>query len=84
MDFVEQNIANVLAIKNGTIPARPCHNCYYCKTSKKITAPIKIDDLISALPVRRNNNLNATGEDTNDEDNCLAYEAPSPDGVSLF
>lgn len=84
MDFVEQNIANVLAIKNGTIPARPCHNCYYCKTSKKITAPIKIDDLISTLPVRRNNNLNATGEDTNDEDNCLAYEAPSPDGVSLF
>lgn len=49
--FVEKKLPRVIAVKNLTEPAKPCGNCYYCKSGKKITAPITIDDLIARIPV---------------------------------
>ena len=46
LNFVEENIQHVLALKNETITPSRCHNCAYCKSSKILSKATTIEDLM--------------------------------------
>ena len=46
LTFVEENIAQVLNVKNGITPPEMCGKCSHCKLAKTLTAPITIDKII--------------------------------------
>ena len=45
-EFVKDNIEHVLNIKNGVIPAKRCNNCVYCRSTKVLTQPTSLTDLM--------------------------------------
>lgn len=47
LNEIEMNMATVLAIKNGEVEPIPCGKCNYCKSVKKLTKVIGINDLIN-------------------------------------
>ena len=50
LEFVEQRLPRVLAIKNGTIQPDKCGHCSHCMDTRVLTTPITIDDIMPALP----------------------------------
>jgi hypothetical protein len=72
LTFVEERLPHVLALKNGSVTPEKCGTCFYCKTSKVLTKPIAIDDI---MPANRFKN-----EDTDDSDTMTS----SQPGYALF
>ena len=47
LNEIEMNMQSVLAVKNGEVEPIPCGKCNYCKSIKKLTTVIGINDLIN-------------------------------------
>ena len=45
LNTVEMNMPSVLAVKNGEVEPIRCEHCDYCKRTKKLKAPISMDQL---------------------------------------
>lgn len=54
LDFVEKRLPKVLAIKNGNLQPEKCGKCVHCMSTKILTAPITIDDIMPAQPKTEN------------------------------
>ena len=50
LTFVEENIAHVLNVKNGTTPPEMCGECSHCRLAKTLKEPITIDQIIPYTP----------------------------------
>ena len=46
LEFVRQRIPRVLDVKSGKVPAISCGRCPFCKSVKRITAPVSMDSMI--------------------------------------
>ena len=46
LQFVSENIEHVMNVKNGIIAPERCHNCFYCRLAKRLTAPISLKDIM--------------------------------------
>lgn len=51
--FVQQNIQHVLDLKSGAVRPVACGNCYWCRKTKKLSAPISMQTIV---PVSMNRN----------------------------
>lgn len=46
LNEVEMNMPYVLAVKNGEVDPVRCEHCDYCKSTKVLDGPVRMDDLI--------------------------------------
>lgn len=46
LNIIEMNVPSILMVKNGETEPIRCENCAYCRATKKLKAPISMNDLI--------------------------------------
>lgn len=86
LEYVEAHLGRVLDIINGKTDAKKCGACVYCRSSKKLTGPITLDEIIAKIPVpRKDITAPPVGDDEIDTSAGMFGQSDfSAAGVSLF
>lgn len=46
LEFVKQNIDHVIDVKTGKVAPAPCGTCYWCRSAKTLTNPIRMSSIV--------------------------------------